>query len=313
MESLLVMIQTEETLGSPPSELHAGLTRDGEPRRDGSSPIDAEPHQMVIKPTSGWIAVDWKEIYNYHELLVFFIWRDISARYKQTILGGAWAVLQPLIMMVIFTFVARFARIPMPMDLPYPVCVFAALIPWSIFSQGMPASANSLINSLHMVTKVYFPRVFLPTAAASIFLVDGMIALLLYGGILFYYHITPQWTIVFVPALMALTLIATLSFGILLSGLTLFYRDFKHIVPFLIQVMMYVTPIFYSIQNVPEKYHWFLSLNPMFGIAEAFRSCILGTPMYWSCFLISSATAITLFVFAVFYFRRTERMFADYV
>ena len=243
----------------------------------------------MIKPTSGWIAIDWKEIYDYRELLAFFVWRDISARYKQTILGPAWAILQPLIMMVIFTFVASVAKIPTPMDLPFPVCVFAALIPWSMFSQGMPASANSLITSLHMVTKVYFPRLFLPITAASVFLVDAVITLVLYGGILLYYQIVPQWTVVFVPALILLTLIATLSIGVLLSGLTLFYRDFRHIVPFLMQILMFVTPIYYSIGNIRRAViPLVLSLNPMFGITDAFRSCILGTPMYWGCFLISS-------------------------
>jgi lipopolysaccharide transport system permease protein len=308
------MIQTEETLESPPSGPRAGESTDGESSRDAApSAHAAEFPEFVIRPTTGWLAIDWKEIYNYRELLAFFIWRDVSARYKQTILGPAWAVLQPLIMMTIFTFVARFARIGTPMGLPYPVCVFAALIPWSIFSQGMPASAYSLITSLNMVTKVYFPRLFLPITAASVFLVDGVITLVLYGGILWYYQIAPQWTVVFVPLLILLTLVAALSFGVLLSGLTLFYRDFKHLVPFLVQIMMYLTPIFYTAGNISAKYHWFLSLNPMFGIAEAFRSCILGTPMYWTSFLISSTTAIVLFVFAVFYFRRTERMFADYV
>lgn len=311
------MIQTEETLESPPSEPRAEVLRDGEPNRNATPPVvAADVPEIVIKPTTGWLALDWPEIYNYRELLFFFIWRDISARYKQTILGPAWAIVQPMIMLAIFTFVASFTKIATPMDLPYPVCIFAALIPWSIFSQGMPASANSLINSLNMVTKVYFPRVFLPVTAAAVFLVDAAITLLLYGGILFYYQITPQWTIVFVPALIALTLIATLSFGILLSGLTLFYRDFKHIVPFLVQILTYVTPIFYSIQSLPTKRQWILwvlSLNPMFGIVDAFRSCMLGTPMYWTCFLISSTTAVVLFVFAVYYFRRTERMFADYV
>ncbi len=310
------MIQTEKTLESRPSEPRSGSSKDGEPWREAADVHGDHAPECVIKPTSGWIAIDWQEIYNYRELLVFFIWRDVSTRYKQTILGPAWAILQPLIMLVIFTFVASFTGIKGPMDLPPPVWIFAGLIPWAIFSQGMPASANSLINSLNMVTKVYFPRVFLPVTAAAVFLVDAVITLLLYGGIMLYYQVAPHWTIVFVPVLVVLTLIATLSFGILLSGLTLFYRDFKHLIPFLVQIMTYVTPIFYSISDLPSNRQWILwilSINPMFGIVEAFRSCILGTPMYWTCFLISSVTAVALFVFAVFYFRRTERMFADYV
>jgi lipopolysaccharide transport system permease protein len=285
----------------------------GDSQHTAPSTKEAEAIEIVIVPRSGWIAVDWKEIYNYRELLAFFVWRDISARYKQTILGGAWAILQPLIMMTVFVVLASFSKISTPMGLPVPVTVFAALIPWSIFSQGMPAAANSLLNSLHMVTKVYFPRLFLPIGAACVFLVDGLLTLLLYAGILAYYHIMPQWTVVFLPVLLLLTLIATLSFGVLLSGLMLFYRDFKHIVPFVVQMMMFATPTYYSIGNVPQKYRYIASLNPMFGIVDAFRSCILGTPMFWDCFLISSTVAVGVFTFAIFYFRRTERLFADFV
>lgn len=271
-------------------------------------------HEVVIKPSSGWLAVNWGEMFEYRELLVFLIWRDISARYKQTILGGAWAILQPLITMVIFTFISRLAKIPMPNDLPVPVCVFAALIPWTMFSQGMPAAAGSLIANLNMVTKVYFPRLFLPVTAAAVFLVDGLLSVGVYALMLLYYGITPAWTIVFLPFFFLLTLVASLSMGVLLAGLTLFYRDFKHIVPFLVQIMLYVTPIFYTINpTVPAKYRWFLSLNPMFGITDAFRGSVLGLPIQWDCFLISTASAITLFLFAIHYFRRSERMFADYV
>jgi lipopolysaccharide transport system permease protein len=311
------MIQTEETLESPLAESRASAPRDGEAKRNAALQAhEAEVPETVIKPSTGWSAIDWQEIYNYRELLVFFVWRDVSSRYKQTILGPAWAVFQPMIMMTIFMFVARMAKIPTPMGLPTAVCIFAALIPWSLFSQGMPASANSLIASLNMVTKVYFPRLFLPITAAAVYMVDALVALGLYGVILLYYHIVPQWTVVFVPALLLLTLIATLSIGVMLSGLTLFYRDFKYIIPFLVQIIMFLTPIYFSIDNFsPDRpwVPWILSLNPMFGIVDAFRACILGTPMYWTCFLISSTTAIGLFLFAIFYFRRTERMFADYV
>lgn len=314
MELHLVMIQIEETLESPTSGSRLGVPMNGESRRTTTpSTKETEAAEIVIRPQSGWIAIDWKEIYSYRELLAFFVWRDISSRYKQTILGGAWAILQPLIMMVVFVVLASFSKIPTPMGLPTPVCVFAALIPWSIFSQGMPAAATSLIGSLHMVTKVYFPRLFLPIGAAAVFLVDGVLTLILYTGILIYYQIMPQWTVVFIPVLLLLTMIATLSIGVLLSGLMLFYRDFKHIVPFVVQIMMFATPTYYSIQNVPQRFRYIAALNPMFGIVDAFRSCILGTPMFWDCFLISTTVAVSLFTFAVLYFRRTERLFADFV
>lgn len=306
------MIETEETLALPNRPL-------GEARNQGAArpdPVDSaadDAPELVIRPRSGWAAINWGEMYDYRELLAFFVWRDISARYKQTILGGAWAVLQPLIMVVIFSLTARYVNIKMPMGLPYPVYIFAALIPWAMFSQGMPAAATSLISSLNMVTKVYFPRLFMPVTAAAVFLVDGAISFAIYGLILLYYGIAPQWTIVFLPLLFLLTLIATLSMGVLLAALTLFYRDFKHVVPFMIQIMMYVSGIFFPADLVPIKYRLVWSLNPMFGIIDAYRAAILGTPLHWECFLISSTVAIGLFTFSVYYFRRTERLFADYV
>ena len=200
------------------------------------------------------------------------------------------------------------------MPIPYPVFVFAGLIPWTLFSQGMPASALSLINNYHMMTKVYFPRLFLPVTAAAVFLVDLVYSLGIYAVILVVYRVMPAWTCVFLPFLVLLTLIATLSIGILLSSLTLFYRDFRHVVPFLVQIMMYVTPIFYSatVSTRSRSCGWVLSLNPMFGIIDAYRGIILGAELNLTCLLISSASALLLFAFALFYFRRTERRFADY-
>ncbi len=312
MEPHLVMIETEETLAIPSQSRNDASGRDAHASSPSSADA-AETHDLIIRPTSGWLAINWREMYEYRELLAFLVWRDISVRYKQTVLGAAWAILQPLIMVMIFSFMMRYANIKTPMDLPLVVYVFAALIPWTMFAQGMPAAANSLIASLHMVTKVYFPRLFLPITAAAVFLVDGALSFLVYGVILLYYGIAPQWTIIFLPLLFLLTLVATLSMGVLLAGLTLFYRDFKHIVPFMVQILMYVSGLFFPPSLIPEKYHALLSLNPMFGIIDAYRAAILGTPMYWNCFLISSSVAIGLFIFSIYYFRRTERLFADYV
>ena len=280
---------------------------------------ETEPTETVIRAQSGWIPINWKELYAYRELLFFFVWRDISARYKQTVLGSAWAVIQPLLMMAIFTFVAMFAGIHPPKingaEIPYPVFVFAGLIPWTVFSQGMPQSALSLVANHHMMTKVYFPRLFLPVTAAAVFLVDLAYSLGIFAVILLVYGIMPAWTCVFLPVLILLTLVGTLSMGILLSALTLFYRDFRHVVPFLVQVMMYVTPVFYSASMITDRrprLGWLLSLNPMFGIIDAYRGIILGAPLNVTCLLISSTSAVVLFTFALFYFRRTERRFADF-
>jgi lipopolysaccharide transport system permease protein len=285
----------------------------------GTGELDVECVETVIRARSGWIPVDWRELYAYRELLLFLVWRDISARYKQTVLGSAWAVLQPLIMMSIFTFVARFMNLRTPMlgnvEIPYPVFVYAGLIPWTVFSQGMPQAALSLVNQQHMMTKVYFPRLFLPVASAAVFLVDLVYSLGIYALILVFYRIVPSWTCIFLPVLVLLTLIGTLSFGIILASLTLFYRDFRHVVPFLVQIMMYASPVFLPASMFTDKkpyVGWVLALNPMFGIIDAYRGVILGTPLNVPCFLISSVSALALFIFAIFYFRKTERKFADF-
>lgn len=176
----------------------------------------------------------------------------------------------------------------------------------------MPQSALSLVNQQHLLTKVYFPRLFVPVAAASVFLVDVAISLVMYAVLLLYYHVTPSWTIVFLPLLVLLTLIATLSIGIMISALTVFYRDFKHIVPFLLQIFMFVTPVIYSPKVFSNRIQMVLSLNPLFGIIAAYRSVILGTPWNLGSFAISTATAMGLFICAVYYFRRTERHFVDF-
>jgi len=285
----------------------------------GTGEPNGEFVETVIRARNGWIPVDWKELYAYRELLFFLIWRDISARYKQTVLGSAWAILQPLIMMAIFTFVARFMNLRTPMlggvQLPYPVFVYAGLIPWTVFSQGMPQAALSLVNHQHMMTKVYFPRLFLPVAASAVYLVDLVYSLGIYAVILLLYRIVPSWTCVFLPLLILLTLIGTLSFGVILASLTLFYRDFRHVVPFLVQIMLYASPVFLPASMFTDRrpyLGWVLALNPMFGIIDAYRGVILGASLNMPCLLISSASAVVLFVFAVFYFRKMERKFADF-
>jgi lipopolysaccharide transport system permease protein len=284
------------------------------PHPEASHALADPAYEVVIRPVPGWRAVNWAEMYEFRELLGNLVWRDVSARYKQSVLGPAWAILQPAIMLVIFTFVSRFLKIPMPNDLPAPVVIFAGLIPWTMFAQGMPAAAGSLVNSINMVTKVYFPRLFLPFAAAAVFLVDGVLTLPVYGLLLAYYGIVPHWTIVFLPIFYLLTLLAALGIGVILASLTVFYRDFKHVVPFMVQIMFYVTPVFFTIDPlIDAAYRPIMALNPMFGITDGFRSAVLGLPMPWLSFLISTASTLVLFVVAIHYFRRTERLFADYV
>jgi lipopolysaccharide transport system permease protein len=269
--------------------------------------------EIVIRPQSGWVAIDWKEFWAYRELLFFLIWRDISVRYKQTILGSLWAILQPILLMAVFSFfLGRFEPLKGMEKVPYPVFVFAGLIPWTLFSQGYSHAAVSLITQQNLLTKVYFPRLFVPVAAACVFVVDLVLALLVYAFVLLYYGVVPSWTFIFVPLLCAFTLIATLGLGIMLSALMVFYRDFRHVVPFLTQILMFVAPVVYPASALPAKYHWFFALNPMFGIVTAYRSAILGLKWDWQSLTISSMSALLSFLVAVYYFRRTERRFADF-
>jgi lipopolysaccharide transport system permease protein len=277
---------------------------------------DTDDREVVIRPRPGWSAIDWKELFVHRELLVFLIWRDISVRYKQTVLGSAWAVLQPLLLMLVFSFFFRrlVGGAALGIDVPYPVFVFAGLIPWTLFSQGYAQAALSLANQQNLLNKVYFPRLFMPVAAASVFLVDLVYSLGIYAALLAYYRVMPSWTVIFLPVLVALTLIATLGLGIVLAALTVFYRDFRHIVPFLTQILMFLTPVIYPVTAVPGKqFHWLLALNPMFGIVGAYRSAILGTGWDWQILGISAGSAIVSFVFAIYFFRRTERLFADFI
>jgi homopolymeric O-antigen transport system permease protein len=216
--------------------------------------------------------------------------------------------------MLIFTFLfGRFVgRGNSSIHVPYPAFVFAGLIPWTLFSQGYGQAALSLVNQHQLLTKVYFPRLFIPVAAASVYLVDLAYSFGIYALILLYYHVVPSWTVVFLPLLVLLTLIATLGLGVMLAALTVFYRDFRHIVPFLTQILMFLTPVIYPVSLLPAKYHCILALNPMFGIVSAYRSAILGEEWHWPIVAISTTVAILGFLLAVFYFRRTERRFADF-
>jgi lipopolysaccharide transport system permease protein len=317
------MIETNvRPLGTPLSPL-------GDPADNGVAALqtkamaiidnDATQHgeEIVIRPRSGWIDINWHEMWTQRELLAFLVWRDITVRYKQTVLGFAWAIVQPLMMTFIFTLIfGRFVKIPTD-PYPYPVFAFAGLIPWTLFSQGLSASALSLISQQHLLTKVYFPRLFVPVAAATVFLVDLLVSMALYAVVLavsglFGYPIYLGWGLLTLPALIVLTLVATLGPGLMLAALIVFYRDFKHLVPFLVQICMYVVPVFYPASMIGPKWRPWLSINPIFGIINAYRSAILGSTWDLGSLAISSTTAVVLFVFSLYYFRKTERDFADF-
>jgi lipopolysaccharide transport system permease protein len=272
---------------------------------------EPDPPEVVIRPRTGWIAIDWKELIHFRELLFFLSWRDVKVRYKQTVLGVAWAVLQPLFTMLIFTVIfGRFAGVPSG-GLPYPVFVFAGLIPWTFFSTCIGFAGTSLIGQQHLLTKIYFPRLFVPTAVVCAYLVDLATTLVLYAGILAFYAIAPSWQVVFLPLLITLTLVLTLGLGYTLAALTVLYRDIKYLIPFGLQLLMYLSPVIYPVNMLPTRYRWLLSLNPMCGVIEGYRWSILGTPFNPVSMGMAVATSLGLFIFGLFFFRKTERQFAD--
>jgi lipopolysaccharide transport system permease protein len=286
------------------------------PREQGSTgPLasdagDTVP-EMVIRPRKGWIGIDWHELFQSREVLYFFVWRDVKVRYKQTVLGMAWGVLQPLLMMAIFTFIfGRFARIPSD-DRPYAIFVFAGLLPWLFFSNGLSQGGLSMVNQQRILSKIYLPRLFIPTAAVGVFLVDMAASFGLYAILMAWYGIAPSWNLVFLPFLIVLLILHTLGWVYVLSAMAVLYRDFRFVIPFLVQVMMYVSPVIYPASMLSKRLQPILSLNPMFGIIEGFRSAILGTPWNVPALVIGTVIAVATFLFGLFYFRRIERHFAD--
>jgi lipopolysaccharide transport system permease protein len=276
--------------------------------------------ELVIQPLRGWIPIDWKELTRYRELLFFFIWRDIKVRYKQAILGSAWAVLQPVINTVLF--VAIFNGVfklggVLPPDVPYSVYVFTALLPWMFFSNSVSIGGQVLINQQHMLTKIYFPRIFLPTAAVGANWVDQVISFaVLLGFMLIFKGMIPSLGIVTLPLLWLLTVMMSLGFVYLLSALTVIYRDFKFITPFMLQLMSYASFIQYPAKWLLKdhpNFGYILAINPMFGLVEAYRYAIIGRGLdfNWGHLAISMTVIVIVFVTGLFYFRRTERRFAD--
>lgn len=308
------MTQTESI--PPTSHLQsdpiASHSEEQAPRVDRTPPdVHAPIIETVIRPRSGWGSIDWKELASYHELLLFLMWRDFSVRYKQTVLGSLWAILQPLMMMAVFSLVfGRWGG--SPHGFPYPVFVFAGLIPWTMFAQGFSQSALSLVNQQQLLTKVYFPRIFVPTAAAAVYVVDLLISLVLYVVFISFYGYTLGWTAIFIPVMILMTFISTLALGLLVSALTVFYRDFRHLVPFITQILLFVSGVIVPLDAMTRRFSWVLALNPVAGAIEGFRSALLGTPCNPVTMAISTTSSLVLFWIGITYFRRTERKFADF-
>ncbi|MFA4828087.1 MAG: ABC transporter permease [Thermodesulfovibrionales bacterium] len=275
----------------------------------------SQNQEIVIKPRKGWIHVNFKELWAYRELLYFLAWRDIKVKYKQTALGVVWAILQPFLTMIIFSILfGKLAKVPSD-GIPYPIFVYAGLLPWNYFSSALSSSGNSLVASSNLITKVYFPRLIIPASASLSSLLDFFIASIILIGMMFFYHFMPNaFGIIMIPALIFMTFMVAVGCGLWLSALNVEYRDFQYIIPFLVQIWMFVTPVIYPVTLFPEKYRWILSLNPMAGIIEAFRAVTLGhQPVNWNLLFISSGIGILIFVSGLLYFRRVERSFADVI
>ena len=269
--------------------------------------------ELLIKPRRGWQPIDLKELWHYRELLGFLIWRDIKVRYKQTVLGGLWAVLQPLIGTLVFGILfTRVAKIETP-GIPYPLFVYAGLVPWTFFAGALSLSSNSLIGSEQMIRKTYLPRVLIPMAAILGLVLDMLIGFALMGFLLAYYRFPLTLSIVWLPASILGAFLVASGLGLILSALNVHYRDVKYVVPFFVQMAFFLTPVIYPLHNVPQSFKLLLGLNPMAGMEEGFRHVLLGSPVSASLLWTSGVVSVGIFVLGLYVFRRMERTFADLI
>jgi lipopolysaccharide transport system permease protein len=267
----------------------------------------------VIEPSRGWRLLDVRELWAYRELLWVLTVRDIKVRYKQTVLGAAWAILQPLTTMIIFTVVfGRLAKMPSD-GFPYPIFVFSALLPWTFFANAIATSANSVVGSAQLVSKVYFPRLIIPLSSVGSNLVDLAISTGILVILMLYYGQGFTTNLVAAPILLLAVIFTALGVGTLLAALTVAYRDFRYVVPFLVQIWLYATPVIYPVSLFPERYQWILYINPMAGLIEAFRAAFLGKSFDLGKLGISFGIATVIFLIGVTYFERVERRFADII
>ena len=269
--------------------------------------------ELTIRPRKGWQPIDFKEAYLYRELLAFLIWRDVKIRYRQTLLGGLWAVLQPLIAMLIFTFIFnRMAHVQSDGP-PYKLFAYAGVAPWTFFSTSVTQSSNSLIANQHLVSKVYFPRIFIPIGAVGALLVDLCFSLGLCAVLMMIYHWPVTLAILWLPVFTLGAFLAATGSGLILSALNVSFRDIKYAVPFLIQMGLFVTPVIYPPSYFPKKVHFILNLNPMAGVVIGYRHALLGTAADWKVMGSSLAVSAILFVAGLLIFRRMENRFADII
>ena len=272
--------------------------------------------QIIIEAKPGWQLIDWQELRQYRDLFYFLVWRDIKVLYKQTILGFAWAIIRPVFSMVVFSIVfGRLANIPSD-GVPYPIFSYAALIPWTYFSSAMTDSTGSLITNRNMLTKVYFPWLVIPMTPVLAKLVDFAISFVILGLLMAWYGIAPSWNILFLPLLILLMILTAAGIGMWLSALAIQYRDVRHAIQFVVQILMYAAPVVWPVSLITEKFGYgvrlIYGLYPMVGVIEGFRSALIGaSPMPWDLILMGTFSAALIALSGALYFRRMERIFAD--
>ena len=257
----------------------------------------------------------WFDLWRYRELFYFLAWRDISVRYKQTVIGIGWSVIRPVLIMVVFTIVfGKLAKLPSD-GVPYPILVFTAMLPWQFFSNAFTDAGNSLIGNTNMISKVYFPRLIIPTSAIIVSLVDFAISFLILIGLMFWYEFYPDWRMLTLPLFITYAFITVLGASVWIAALNVKYRDFRYIIPFIVQFGLYISPVGFSSNVVPEQWRLLYSINPMVGVIDGFRWAILGgtSQFYWPGFLLSLFLVLVILVTGIVYFRKTEKTFADVI
>jgi lipopolysaccharide transport system permease protein len=281
--------------------------------KDTTQAIEARPY-LIIKPKKGWQLIDFKELAAYRDLFYFLVIRDIKVRYKQTVLGGLWAIVQPLFMMIVFSlFFGNLAKLPSD-GIPYPIFSYSALIAWTYFSSSISSSSSSVVSSSGLISKVYFPRLIAPLTPVLAFLLDFVIAFIILIGMMLYYHIYPGIMTLFLPLLIILMMLTATGVGMIFASLSAKYRDIAYTIPFVVQFWMFASPVVYPVSMLPAKYHLIYAINPMTGVIEGFRSALLGTVAFpTQMLLVSAAVSLILFFIGALYFRHTERYFADVI
>jgi lipopolysaccharide transport system permease protein len=269
---------------------------------------------IYLKPSKGWLAIDFNELWRYRELIYFLTWRDIKVRYKQAVLGIAWALLQPVLTVLIFTVVFGILLQTPSQGLPYPLFAISALLPWQLFANALQRSSISLVGNANLITKIYFPRLAIPLSSVMAALVDFGVSFLVLIGMMVYYRYMPGWHMLWLPVIILFALLTALAVGLWLSAINVQYRDVQHMVPFIVQVWMYASPIVYPIEIIPAGiWRMLYGLNPMVGVIQSYRWALLGGDRPDATMLISIAVVLVLLVSGVYYFRRMEKTFADIV